>query len=58
MTLVQKNVIFFFLAKIHFDYAIIDEASQTIEPLLLGPISLAEKFILIGDYFQVLEFNF
>ena len=33
-----------------FDYCVMDEASQLSEPLAIGPILLAEKFVLIGDY--------
>lgn len=37
----------------HFDYCIIDEASQVSMPLSLGPLALCEKFILVGDHFQL-----
>lgn len=37
----------------HFDYCIIDEASQVSMPLSLGPLSLCDKFILVGDHFQL-----
>jgi len=30
-----------------------DEASQISEPLSVGPILLAQKFIMIGDYYQL-----
>ena len=36
---------------VKFDYCVMDEASQVNEPLALGPILLAEKFVLIGDYY-------
>jgi len=36
-----------------FDVCIIDEASQALEPVVLGPILLANKFILIGDHYQL-----
>ena len=36
-----------------FDYCIMDEASQISEPLAVGPILLAKKFVMIGDYYQL-----
>lgn len=36
-----------------FDYCIVDEASQITLPVCLGPIRLAEKFILVGDHYQL-----
>jgi DNA replication ATP-dependent helicase Dna2 len=30
-----------------------DEASQISEPLALGPILLADKFVMIGDFYQL-----
>jgi DNA replication ATP-dependent helicase Dna2 len=36
-----------------FDYCIIDEASQLILPICVGPILLAKAFILVGDHKQV-----
>jgi superfamily I DNA and/or RNA helicase len=41
-----------------FDYCIIEEASQVIEPLIIGPLMKAKKFIMIGDYYQVKFDNF
>lgn len=32
-----------------FDVVIVDEASQLTEPLALGPIALARRFVLVGD---------
>lgn len=36
-----------------FDYCIIDEASQVTLPIVLGPIAMADKFVLVGDHFQL-----
>lgn len=36
-----------------FDYCIIDEASQVTVPVVLGPIAFADKFILVGDHYQL-----
>jgi DNA replication ATP-dependent helicase Dna2 len=36
-----------------FDYCIVDEASQITLPVCLGPIRLAEAFILVGDHYQL-----
>jgi DNA replication ATP-dependent helicase Dna2 len=36
-----------------FDYCIVDEASQITLPVCLGPIRMAQKFILVGDHFQL-----
>jgi superfamily I DNA and/or RNA helicase len=36
-----------------FDYVIVDEASQTVEPIMLASLFFADKFVLIGDYFQL-----
>lgn len=37
----------------HFDYCIVDEASQVSMPLSLGPLSYCDKFVLVGDHFQL-----
>ncbi len=34
-----------------FEYCVMDEASQINEALAIGPILLAEKFVMIGDYY-------
>ena len=36
-----------------FDYCIIDEASQITQPVCLGPIGMADSFILVGDHYQL-----
>lgn len=36
-----------------FDYCIVDEASQITLPVCLGPIRLAEAFVLVGDHYQL-----
>ena len=40
-----------FFACTKFDFCILDEASLITEPLSLGPILMADKFIMIGDYY-------
>lgn len=37
----------------HFDYCIVDEASQITLPFCLGPIRYADKFVLVGDHYQL-----
>ena len=34
-----------------FDYCILDEASLITEPLSIGPLMMANRFIMIGDYY-------
>lgn len=41
------------ISKINFDYVVVDEASQTVEPILLESLFFSPRFILIGDYFQL-----
>src|SRR5690606_29883268 len=36
-----------------FDYCIVDEASQLQVPTCLGPLRFADKFILVGDHYQL-----
>lgn len=42
-----------FSVRDNFDYCIIDESSQVSLPLSLGPLSLCDKFVLVGDHFQL-----
>lgn len=42
------------LLGIRFDYCFVDEAGQLAEYNILGPIMLAERFVLIGDTHQVI----
>lgn len=42
-----------FSVRDHFDYCIIDESSQVSLPLSLGPLSLCDKFVLVGDHHQL-----
>jgi DNA replication ATP-dependent helicase Dna2 len=36
-----------------FDYCIVDEASQITLPVCLGPIRMANTFVLVGDHYQL-----
>ena len=36
-----------------FDYCIVDEASQITLPVCIGPIRLAQRFVLVGDHHQL-----
>lgn len=36
-----------------FDYCIVDEASQITLPTCIGPLRYADKFVLVGDHFQL-----
>ncbi|KAL5035259.1 hypothetical protein BDV3_005217 [Batrachochytrium dendrobatidis] len=40
-------------SKRKFDYCIVDEASQIMLPVCLGPIRFANTFILVGDHYQL-----
>lgn len=37
----------------NFDYCIVDEASQITLPVCIGPIRMANTFILVGDHYQL-----
>ena len=40
-----------FFSCTRFDFCILDEASLVTEPMSLGPILVADKFIMVGDYY-------
>ena len=42
-----------FVHRRDFDYCIVDEASQVSMPVCLGPLALADKFVLVGDHYQL-----
>lgn len=42
-----------FNLRTHFDYCIIDEASQVSLPISIGPLRFCDKFILVGDHNQL-----
>eukprot|EP00041_Stephanoeca_diplocostata_P009368 m.144256 g.144256 ORF g.144256 m.144256 type:complete len:1074 (-) comp17709_c0_seq2:82-3303(-) len=37
----------------HFDVCIVDEASQITQPVCLGPVLCADRFVLVGDHYQL-----
>ncbi|AAS52467.1 AEL218Wp [Eremothecium gossypii ATCC 10895] len=37
----------------NFDYVILDEASQVSLPIALGPIRYGDRFLLVGDHYQL-----
>ncbi|KAJ8097793.1 DNA replication factor Dna2-domain-containing protein [Lipomyces tetrasporus] len=45
-----NNLIF---QKRRFDYCIVDEASQITLPICIGPLRFADKFVLVGDHYQL-----
>lgn len=42
-----------FNLRTHFDYCIIDEASQVSLPISIGPLRFCDKFVLVGDHNQL-----
>ncbi|XP_071941006.1 DNA replication ATP-dependent helicase/nuclease DNA2-like [Antedon mediterranea] len=46
----SKHAIF---SQRHFDVCIVDEASQISQPVCLGPLLLANRFVLVGDHHQL-----
>lgn len=47
------NDIMFSLRSKDFDYVILDEASQVSLPVALGPLRYGQRFIMVGDHFQL-----
>lgn len=45
-----KSPLFF---RRRFDYCIVDEASQITLPTCVGPLRMADKFVLVGDHYQL-----
>ena len=41
------------LSRRTFDVALVDEASQVSLPAVLGPLTLARSFLLVGDHYQL-----
>ena len=39
--------------KRRFDYCIVDESSQMALPICLGPLKYADRFVLVGDHYQL-----
>ncbi|KAL4456949.1 hypothetical protein ABPG74_014587 [Tetrahymena malaccensis] len=52
-TIISSNNKLLQSKKVSFDYCIIDEASQCVEPLCIGPMQISDKSILIGDHKQL-----
>ena len=47
------NDLLFSLRTKDFDYVILDEASQVSLPIALGPLRYGQRFIMVGDHFQL-----
>lgn len=47
-----KDIMFSLRSK-DFDYVILDEASQVSLPVALGPLRYGQRFIMVGDHFQL-----
>ena len=46
-----NNVFNQFFGCFKFDYCVLTEASLVVEPLAIGPLLFAKKFIMVGDYY-------
>lgn len=47
---VNRDVLF---QKRRFDFCIVDEATQTTQPVVLGALRCADTFVLVGDHYQL-----
>ncbi|TYZ67803.1 hypothetical protein PybrP1_001791 [[Pythium] brassicae (nom. inval.)] len=47
---VNSHVLF---QKRRFDFCIVDEATQTTQPVVLGALRCADTFVLVGDHYQL-----
>lgn len=52
-TCLGTNDLLFSLRTKDFDYVILDEASQVSLPIALGPLRYGQRFIMVGDHFQL-----
>lgn len=41
------------LTRRHFDLCIVDEAAQALQLAVIGPLTAASKFVLVGDPLQL-----
>ena len=48
-----NNVFNQFFGCFKFDYCLLNEASLVVEPLSIGPLLFAKKFVMFGDYYQL-----
>lgn len=47
------NVFNYYLGCFEFEFCLINEASIMVEPLALGPLLFAKRFVMFGDYYQL-----
>jgi DNA replication ATP-dependent helicase Dna2 len=47
------NVFNYYLSCFEFDFCLVNEASLIVEPIALGTIFYAKRFIMFGDYYQL-----
>ena len=48
-----NNVFNQFFGCFKFDFCVLNEASLVVEPLAIGPLLFAKKFVMFGDYYQL-----